>query len=477
MAQKSRCIYRKKKCFNICNKTTIKNTYYCCHHIHSKKKHLCKIFYKIFEENAELKFDDIYKIYKYILENTPVNDDIFINILFIDLLRMIPVDKLSSICKNYINNDNIIELNNINTPKTFKRVLEDNKNNLYMKIYSLNYNTHLFSNKCNINMLIEFQNIIKYKLLCNSNGGEGVHSNYLNDQDVFTYANINDIHQRKLFTIKDIRGIYAFDIVELEYFIRKCINDNVAPYNPYTREVLNEKTIWRLNMKMKYNNITKKTDKCIWTTDMHAYTDLSIEIERRGFYNNPEWFRKMSRNDFLKCIKLFRDFSCNVDESRNYFLNINNENETFIYDFCKESIKMFNECKDDLYILCCNYMKSLALCSNDFYNNVPDWLSTYETTSYISSISNISNFTSFISTLISNDINNINNINDNDSDNRSDNRSDNLSNIQDNSVPNNNDQIANILNTNYDMNIEMEAIPSLISPSNNFLLYYYVEYM
>ena len=476
MAQKSRCIYRKKKCFNLCNRTTIKNTYYCCHHIHSKKKHLCKIYFDIFEENAELKFDDIYKTYKYILENTPENDDIFINILFIDLLRMIPVDKLSSIYKNYINNDNIIELNNINNPKTFKRVLEDNKNNLYMKIYSLNYNTHLFSNKCNINMLIEFQNIIKYKLLCNSNGGEGVHSNYLNDQDVFTYANINDIHQRKLFTIKDIRGIYAFDIVELEYFIRKCINDNVAPYNPYTREVLNEKTIWRLNMKMKYNNITKKTDKCIWTTDMHAYTDLSIEIERRGFYNNPEWFRKMSRNDFLKCIKLFRDFSCNVDESRKYFLNINNENETFIYDFCKESIKMFNECKDDLYILCCNYMKSLALCSNDFYNNVPDWLSTYETTSYISSISNISNFTSFISTLISNDINNINNINDNDSDNRSDNRSDNLSNIQDNSVPNNNDQ-ANILNTNYDMNIEMEAMPSLISPSNNFLLYYYVEYM
>ena len=476
MAQKSRCIYRKKKCFKLCNRTTIKNTFYCCYHIHSKKKHLCKIFFDIFEENAELKFDDIYKIYKYILENTPENDDIFINILFIDLLRMIPMDKLSSIYKNYINNDNIIELNNTNNPKTFKRVLEDNKNNLYMKIYSLNYNTHLFSNKCNVNILIDFQNIIKYKLLCNSDGGECVHSNYLNDQDVFTYANINDIHPRKLFTIKDIRGIYAFDIVELEYFIRKCINDNVAPYNPYTREVLNEKTIWRLNMKMKYNNITKKTDKCIWTTYMHAYTDLSIEIERRGFYNNPEWFRKMSRNDFLKCIKLFRDFSCNVDESRKYFLNINNENETFTYDFCKESIKMFNECKDDLYILCCNYMKSLALCSNDFYNNVPDWLSTYETTSYISSISNISNFTSFISTLISNDINSINNMNDDDSDNRRDNRRDNLSNIQDNSVPNNNDQ-ANILNTNYDMNIEMEAMTSLISPSNNFLLYYYVEYM
>jgi hypothetical protein len=437
---------------------------------------LCKIFFDIFEENAEIRFEDIYKIYKYILENTQENDDIFINILFIDLLKMIPMVKLSSIYKNYIDNDNITEHNNPNNLKTFKRVLEDNKNNLYMKIYSLNYHTYLFSNKCNINILTEFQNIIKYKLLCNRNDGKGVCSNYLNDEDVFTYANINDIHPRKLFTIKDIRGTYAFDIVELEYFIRKCINENVVPYNPYTREALNKKTIWRLNMNMLYNNISKKPDECKWSTDMHAYTDLSIEIERRGFYNNPEWFKKMSKNDFIKCIKLFRDFSCNVDESRKYFLNIEYDNDTFTYDFCKESIKMFKECNDDLYILCCNYMKSLALCSNDFYNNSPDWLSTYETTSYIS---NISNFTSFISTLISNDFNNINNFNDINEINN-DRISDNLSNIQDISVPNISEQ-TNILNTNYDMNIEMDIVsppmPSLISPSNNFLLYYYVEYM
>jgi hypothetical protein len=184
----------------------------------------------------------------------------------------------------------------------------------------------------------------------------------------------------------------------------------------------------------------------------------------------------MSKNDFIKCIKLFRDFSCNVDESRKYFLNIEYDNDSFTYDFCKESIKMFKECNDDLYILCCNYMKSLALCSNDFYNNSPDWLSTYETTSYIS---NISNFTSFISTLISNDFNNINNFNDINEINN-DRISDNLSNIQDISAPNISEQ-TNILNTNYDMNIEMDIVsppmPSLISPSNNFLLYYYVEYM
>ena len=467
MEQKIRCIYRKKKCFKLCNRTTIKNTFYCYHHIHSKKKHLCKTFFKLFEDKHDINVNDIYIMYKYILENSQENDDIFINILFIDLLKMIPMVKLSNIYKKYIDNNNINNIDDLVNPKKSTKVtkvikdIKDSKKAVHDIIYLLNYNTYKFNNKCNINMLMQFQNIIKYKLLSNSNSSN--FNSFLNEQDVFTYESINDIRPCNLFTIKDIKGTYVFDIVELEYFVRKCITDNVAPYNPYTREILNEKTIWRLNMQMKYKNITKKKDECRWTTEMNAYTDLSIEIERRGFYNNPEWFKKMSKNDFLKCIKLFRDFSCNIEESKKYFLNI--ENDTFIYDFCKESIKMFNECNDDLYILCCNYMKSLALCSNDFYTNIPDWLSTYETTSYIS---NIYNFTSFISTLINNDINNINIINDM-------NDNDNLSNIQDNSIPN-----SNILNTSYDMNIDLPILSTTsntINPSNNFLLYYYVEYM
>ena len=463
MEQKIRCIYRKKKCFKLCSRTTIKNSFYCCYHIHSKKKHLCKIFFKLFENKYDLKCEDIYIMYNYILKNTPESDDTFINILFIDLLKMIPIAKLSNIYKNYINNDSITD----NSIKT----LNANKNSIYTQIYLLNYNTFNFNNKCNINNFIYFQNIIKYKLLCNSNSINHIdaYNNLLNEEDVFTSININDIHPRKLFTIKDAKGIYAFDIVELEYFIRGCLKDNVEPYNPYTREKLNDKIIWMMNMKIKYNNIQKKTDECRWTTEMNAYTDLSIEIERRGFYNNPEWFKKMSTADFFKCIKLFRDFSCNIEESKKYFLNINNNTlDTLTYDFCKESIKMFNECNDDLYILCCNYMKSLALCSNDFYNNIPDWLSTYETTSYVSGLSN---FTSFISSLINNDINQNNDINGVD-----------LLNNGGISInnPNINDQY-NILNTNYDMNIDMTGIPqpvsTAINPSNNFLLYYYVEYM
>jgi hypothetical protein len=290
-------------------------------------------------------------------------------------------------------------------------------------------------------------------------GTNGV--SYLNDTDVFSLQDVRDIHPKKLFTIKDIKGTYAFDIVELEYFVRKCVNDNVAPYNPYTREEFSDKIVWRLNKQIQYNNIIKKSDDCLWTTDMNAYTDLSIEIERRGFYNNPEWFKKMSQKDFLKCIKLFRDFSNNIEESKRYFVNLGSgfsvasPSSTFIYSFCKECIKMFNECNDDLYILCCNFMKSLALCSNDFYNNIPDWLATYETTSYISGISN---FNSIISSIANT--------------------------YTPSNIPNYEEYVYNNLtsNSHSDLlnspNIDIGNIPtSTINPSNNFLLYYYVEYM
>jgi hypothetical protein len=398
---------------------------------------------------------------------------------------MVPIDKLSSIYKDYINKFNITA-----AAKTAKPPA---KPSIYANIYLLNKNTYLFSKKCNTNRLIEFQKIVRYKLLSIDN--TSIFNGYLNDADVFSLQDVSEIHPRKLFTVKDIKGAYAFDIVELEYFVRKCVNDNVAPYNPYTREAFSDKIIWRLNRQIEYNNIIKKSDECLWTTDMNAYTDLSIEIERRGFYNNPEWFKKMSQKDFLKCIKLFRDFSSNIEESKRYFVNICASSQSFTYDFCKECIKMFNECNDDLYILCCNFMKSLALCSNDFYNNIPDWLANYETTSYIS---NLSNFTSIISSLINN--NNINNINI---------PSNNLTyeeydyaSLATLSTSNNyaataataynsvGDDLMNdvsgsgddnsILNTN----IEISDIPtsgtsaiSTINPSNNFLLYYYVEYM
>ena len=91
-------------------------------------------------------------------------------------------------------------------------------------------------------------------------------------------------------------------------------------------------------------------------------------------------------------------------------------------------------------------MKSLAICSKDFYNNIPDWLSTFETplfeTHQSSFVPDLSDFNTLIATLI----NNRNNM--------------------DTEIGSGSD----ILNTRI-------AYPPLPNPSNNFLLYYYVEYM
>jgi hypothetical protein len=157
---------------------------------------------------------------------------------------------------------------------------------------------------------------------------------------------------------------------------------------------------------------------------MHAFTDLAIEIERRGFYNSPEWFKPLTNVDFLKIIKYFKLFSSSIPENVTYFNNITED--TLIFDFCKDAIKMFRECNEELYILCCNFIKSLAMCSNNFYENMPTWLIGG------SGSINITN-------------------------------------------PNN---IANIrINTSIETLLEFINRSSLNELENNFLLYYYVEHI
>ena len=83
-------------------------------------------------------------------------------------------------------------------------------------------------------------------------------------------------------------------------------------------------------------------------------------------------------------------------------------------------------------------MKSLAVCSNDFYSNIPDWLSSYDTPSFVSNLPNLPEFDSLISALI---------------------------NRRNTMTPTEFNDIREITNA------------PLPNPSNNFLLYYYVEYM
>ena len=399
-----KCICRYNN-FKLCNRN-INGVEFCRYHKNTKNGYIHKIFYDVFKSKNEININDLYELYKY-LNNI---NYLFIKELYIELLQNIPYKMLCNIADN--SNYNIFKKNNYSS-----------KMEKYIFLYELNKNTYnLENNNIYISSLIKIQRKIKNKQIIKYDPTDDT---YMNNEELFTGENICDIPYERLFILKNCRGEkYIFDAIELEYFIRTCINNKQDPYNPYNRELLDNSIIKSLKNFIKYHNLHIKENEYKWETSMHAFTDLAIEIERRGFYNSPEWFKPLTNVDFLKIIKYFKLFSSSIPENVTYFNNITEE--TLIFDFCKDAIKMFRECNEELYILCCNFIKSLAMCSNNFYENMPTWLIGG------SGSINITN-------------------------------------------PNN---IANIrINTSIETLLELINRSSLNELENNFLLYYYVEHI
>jgi len=272
-----------------------------------------------------------------------------------------------------------------------------------LRLYNINKNTcELESNNINIDAFCKIQQRLKerlrdrikkrirdrlrYNIFNLEDYESGVaRGDYINTDELFTGENICDIPPKRLYILcnknnkntygeekRERSGKYVFDAVELEYFVRKCRENKQEPYNPYNRDKLDEDFLENLYIFIKYNGLLIKNDEYLWENNMHAFTELSLEIESRGFYNSPEWFERLKDADFLKVIKYFKLFSANTPESNKYFNEI--RADTLIFDFCKDAIKMFKECNNEYYILCCNFIKAMALCSNNFYNNLPAWL-------------------------------------------------------------------------------------------------------
>ena len=359
-----KCICRCNNNFNLCNRNIIDNSIYCRYHKNTKIGHIYKIFYDILRERNDVTNNDLYSLYRYInnIENSSnIKEE------YIELLRNIPFKILLNIAK---------ELNIISGNRKYS------KTELYNLLYIINKKTFEIENdSVSIKILNKLYNIIRQKSKKNLKNKlkdsiilkYNTEDNYMNDEELFTGENICDISVNKLYVLKNSRNEkYIFDAVELEYFIRKCIDNKQEPYNPYNRDKLDDYTIENLKLFIKYKGLIIKTDEYLWENNMHAFTELSLEIESKGFYNSPEWFNKLNDADFLKIIKYFKLFSSNIPESNKYFNDI--RANTLIYDFCKDAIKMFKECNDEYYILCCNFIKATALCSNNFFNNMPSWL-------------------------------------------------------------------------------------------------------
>ena len=378
-ARTGRCICRYNN-FNLCDRNIANNLLYCRYHKNTKIGYIHKIFYDVFKDKEEITVGDLYILYRHINGNFGFW---YIKQLYIDLLKNIPFKILLNIAeKNHI----------ISNDRKYS------KNEIYSRLYNINKNTYeLESNNINIEVFCKIQRGLKKRLrdriknrirdrlrdnIFNLEDYESgvARGDYMNSEELFTGENICDIPHNRLYILCNNKNTecceriekYVFDAVELEYFVRKCRENKQDPYNPYNRDKLDDDFLENLYMFIKYNDLVIKNDEYLWENNMHAFTELSLEIERRGFYNSPEWFGRLKDADFLKVIKYFKLFSINTPESNKYFNEI--RADTLIFDFCKDAIKMFIECNDEYYILCCNFIKAMALCSNNFYNNLPAWL-------------------------------------------------------------------------------------------------------
>jgi hypothetical protein len=327
-----KCIYRYFDTCAKCNKNSLNFDKYCKTHMNFENC-IYDLVDELFEYNIDVDVKSIYSLYEYIQNNNIYTKDLIFKSA---LTILFSKKKLSKIYEKYNigKKQNIIDFIFELNKKTFYILKNFNK-----KKYILSY----FLKKLIIKQ--DSQNL----------------------EDPFTYEPINSLS----FKYKDKNNhIYAFNALELKHYLL-----NYGNTNPYTKEIIEDNIINKLDKFIYYNGLDLNSikEKYKATSIIQLYTEVSQLIEKIGFYNNVQWFLKINNyTKIKKIIKSFHIISNDIPESKKYFINIIEEN--FDFDFCNEIIKLFKE-GDKHFLLCCIFIKTLALYSNDFYDNMPSWLS------------------------------------------------------------------------------------------------------
>jgi len=345
------CIYRHINSGRCCCFKSKNN--YCNIHINNRNS-IYEIINLATENKNKLNSGDIYKIYNYIYKN----DKIFVkDLMFKTFLKTIYGSNINSLLKLYVN---YIKNNHNN---------HHNNNHWYEKIENINKNTYEISLKIKKEQLMKIQNLFKYTLIRNHYYNNEIANKIINTADPFTFDNISDINKKERFIYNDNNNYYCFKALELYYFIDKKGNN----WNPYTKKEIEPKIIRNLKIFIQLNKLDNNPNNK-WTSVIQAFTDVSQSLEKIGFYNNTEWFLKLTSRQIKNIIRLYKIMS-NNDE--NYFKEDDIKEETIFYDFAREIINLFED-GNSHFLLCCNFMKALSIYSNDFFTNLPEWMTDIE---------------------------------------------------------------------------------------------------
>ena len=354
------CIYRHINSSHYCHFKT--NNKYC--NLHSNNRNIIyDIIYNAIGKEVLIGNNEIYKIYKYIYNDSSiyVKEYIFKAVLKgIFNKKQALINIFPYLLNNYMKINEMID-----------------------EIYKINANTYWFDyNVKNLSLIKKgIENILIKKHIYNKN----ILIN--NTEDPFTFDIINDIDINERFIYFDEQNYYCFKAIELKYFI-----ENNGNWNPYTKKEFENNVIRNLKLFIKYFKLDKKKTlkKYEWDTIHQAYTDVSQAIEKIGFYNDTRWFLKFTSNQIKNIVRLFKIMSANSQnaDSNNSELFFNNINDnTIFFDFARETVKLFENGNSNFF-LCCNFIKSLSTDSNDFFNSLPEWMNDIENPIIVNTSSN-----------------------------------------------------------------------------------------
>ena len=360
----SNCIFRNLNgCGVRCRNKSTSLKRYCSRH-RGNDNYIFEVLDECFPDTSHsLNCADIYTLFAFIQTNDTFEidemdgDKTLNNSCFIkrDLFRII-IDYLYSKTK----------LKKVIHHSYYAKKTYINKSSIIDILYNISYNT--FKNSGNVSYICKIQCCFRrflYKEITKYNNCKSE-----NDTDPFSFDNINDIPSNEKFGFKDAYGrIYIFNTVEFYHFI-----ETNGLWNPYTRDKLPSYIKNYLKLLIKYNGLNEKNKIPQWVTPSHAYTEVSQLLEKVGFYNNVKWFDDLTYVKCNKIIRIYRDLCQKLPESRRFFpTKFELTKDGYIFEFCKEIISMF-ENADSHYLVCCNFMKAVALNIDKFYQNMPTWL-------------------------------------------------------------------------------------------------------
>jgi hypothetical protein len=338
-----RCIYRDIKTDGRrCSNDSCLSSDYCIQHIHIKNQIFLHLLKCNLDDNKPLQLRDIITLYVYMYNNKILNRSTILSTIFRNRTKLY-------LCLGFGYKISDVKL------LSRKRILELITN-------KLEYYVNVFNLKATNRKIKLVQKLWKEYINKISGINLGVP---INTVELFTFDEIYNIEYP--FYLKDENKVYVFESLNLLYYIKTNKKNCV---NPYTTNIINDKIIDRLYHYIYIKEIYLDDEEYKWLTTINAYTDISLKLDKLGYYTDIRWFISLDYYTILNVLNSFHSYV--IGSSYMCCVDFVNEYPEYIYKFCEMILEMLedNDASTYGFIL----FKSLSDNSKVFRRNCPNWL-------------------------------------------------------------------------------------------------------